>query len=154
MEPTPRPRAKILVVDDQQGIREQISRTLAELGHEIVEAASGAAGLHQAAATRPDLVLLDLMLPDMTGIEVCERLRGQPETRDCPIIVVSGLQTGAALEDSIIAGADDFLAKPIDRVELTVRVRSMLRVRNIQDDQRRVEAYIHQLRALRAGAAS
>ena len=153
MEPPTRLRAKILVVDDEPVLRGQIRETLAALGHTIIEAGSGSEALRLAEAERPDLVLVDLMLPDVTGIEVCQRLRASPVTRDCRIIVVSGMQVRSALEESIIAGADDFLAKPIDAVELTVRVRSMLRVRNIHDDERRVEAYIQQIRSLRPPTA-
>jgi DNA-binding response OmpR family regulator len=140
---------KILVVDDEPLIRAQIGQTLKRFGHEIIEAGRGGDALTAARAEKPDLILLDLIMPDMTGIAVCEALRADPATQDIRIIVISGMDAKQALEESVIAGADDFLAKPIDALELSVRVRSILRVRNIHDDERRVEAYIRNLQDIR-----
>ena len=148
MQSTPS-RAKILIVDDEPAIRELEHSTLGELGHQVIEAGTGAEALQLTREQQPDLVLLDIVLPDVSGIEVCRQLRAAKETRDIRIIVVSGADTKRALEESIIAGADDFLAKPIDTLELMVRVRSLLRVRNIQDAEKRVEAYVKHLQAMR-----
>jgi DNA-binding response OmpR family regulator len=90
------------------------------------------------------------MMPGVSGIDVCRQLRQDKHTRDIRIIVVSGADAKQALEESIIAGADDFLAKPIDTLELMVRVRSLLRVRNIQDAEKRVETYIKHLQSMRS----
>jgi CheY-like chemotaxis protein len=89
------------------------------------------------------------MMPEMSGIEVCQQLRADPRTRHIRIIVVSGLDSKRALEESIIAGADDFLAKPIHALELMVRVRSILPVRHIADEEKRLEAYVKNLQAMR-----
>ena len=142
-------RARILVVDDEEVIREYESGLLAELGHEVLTASDGVAALRVAREQRPDLLLLDIMLPEMSGIEVCQQLRADPRTRHIRIIVVSGLDSKRALEESIIAGADDFLAKPIHALELMVRVRSILRVRHIVDEEKRLEAYVKNLQAMR-----
>ncbi len=141
--------AKILVVDDEAPIREFLAEVLGKLGHRVLEAATGPEALQIAREKHPDLILLDLMIPGVTGIEVCRQLRADPAARDIRIIVVSGADAKLGLEESIIAGADDFLAKPIDTLELTVRVRSMLRVRNIPDEEKRVEVYIENLQKLR-----
>jgi len=80
---------------------------------------------------------------------VCRQLREDPRTCDTRVIVVSAVDAKRALEESIIAGADDFLAKPIHALELMVRVRSILRVRNIRDEEERLEAYVRNLQAMR-----
>lgn len=142
-------RAKILVVDDEAAIREYETCLLSELGHEVVAAADGMEALRLARERQPHLVLLDIMMPELSGIEVCRQLRADPRTRDVRIIVVSAVDAKRALEESIIAGADDFLAKPINALELMVRVRSMLRVRSIPDEEERLEAYVKNLQAMR-----
>ena len=142
-------RARILVVDDDPAIREYETVLLSELGHEVLTAADGAQAVELALAKQPHLVLLDIMMPELSGIEVCRRLRADPRTRDIRVIVVSAVDAKRALEESIIAGADDFLAKPIHALELMVRVRSMLRVRNIPDQAQRLESYVKNLQAMR-----
>jgi CheY-like chemotaxis protein len=142
-------RARILVVDDEPAIREYVTSLLSELGHEILVAADGVEALRLARERQPHLVLLDIMMPELSGIEVCRQLRADPRTREIRVIVVSAVDAKRALEESIIAGADDFLAKPIHALELMVRVRSILRVRNIPDDEERLEAYVKNLQAMR-----
>jgi CheY-like chemotaxis protein len=151
--PDARTKARILVVDDEPVIREHIGTILRDLGHEVLEAGNGHDALAAALADQPDLILLDILMPQMSGIEVCRQLRENPYTREIRVIVVSGLDARRALEESIIAGADDFLSKPIDPLELTVRVRSLLRVRNIHDENQRVEAYVRSLQNLRGREA-
>lgn len=143
-------RARILVVDDEQTIRSLVTSVLQELGHEVYSAPSGQEALLLAKQHRPDLVLLDLLMPGMNGIEVCRALRADPATCECRIIVVSGVDARMALEESIVAGADDFLQKPFKSLELVVRVRSMLRVAEIDDQGQRVEEYIKNLQKLRS----
>jgi len=142
-------RARILVVDDEAAIRDYETALLGELGHEVLTAADGAEALRLAHEKQPHLVLLDIMMPELSGIEVCRQLRADPRTQDIRVIVVSAVDAKRALEESIIAGADDFLAKPIHALELMVRVRSILRVRNIPDEEERLEAYVKSLQAMR-----
>ena len=142
-------RARILVVDDEAAIREYETSLLNELGHEVLAAADGAEALRLARERRPHLVLLDIMMPELSGIEVCRQLRADPRTRDVRIIMVSAVDAKRALEESVIAGADDFLAKPVHALELMVRVRSILRVRNIPDNDERLEAYVKNLQVMR-----
>ncbi len=145
----PRPPTRILVADDEPVIREFVAGILTELGHETLRARTGDEALTLAHERRPDLILLDINMPGMSGIEVCQRLRADLSTRDIPILIVSGLDAKSALEESIVAGADDFLTKPVDAFELSVRVRSILATRSIRDDDKRLEAYIQTLRQLR-----
>lgn len=142
-------RARILVVDDEAVIRDLERHVLEELGHEVLEAASADEAMRLAREQKPDLILLDILMPGLDGIHLCKLLRADKATEDVRILIVSGLEPTRALEESIIAGADDFLSKPIDVTELVVRVRSLLRVRNIQDSERRTEAYIRSLQAYR-----
>lgn len=143
-------RAKILVADDEEIIRMLEEQVLTRLGHEVIQAGDGETALAMAKEHRPDLMMLDLLMPGLSGIEVCKRVRADRKTRDIRIIVVTGMDTKLALEESILAGADDFLAKPLDVLELSVRVRSMLRTRNIMDDQKWLETYVRNLQQLRA----
>ena len=157
MEPSPgtaggEARATILIADDEPALRALVAEVLGHLGYRVLAAATGDEAWRIVREQRPDLVLLDIKMPGLSGIEVCRQMRAQPPTRRIPVIMVTGLDARQALEESLIAGADDFLGKPIDALELSVRVRSLLRVRNIQDEEQRLEAYIRSLQALRAPA--
>ena len=115
---------RILVVDDEPELRRALARSL--LGHDFAvrEAADGAAALREFAAFKPDVVLLDLMLPDTTGVEVCRELR---ELHDTPIIVLSVVGEERAKVEALDAGADDYLTKPFRMGELLARIRVALR---------------------------
>jgi DNA-binding response OmpR family regulator len=142
-------RARILVVDDEAPIREYEASLLSEFGHEVLTAGEGYAALKLAREKQPDLVLLDVMMPEISGIEVCRELRADPQTREIRILVVSGVDARQTLEECLEAGADDFVTKPIDRLELMVRVRSMLRVRDIPDQEQRQGTYKEHIRKMR-----
>jgi len=133
---TGRPKAKqtVLVVDDNEKLAGLFSRLLTDAGYSVELAHDGLSGLKMAAQLLPDVVLLDLMLPEVDGFEVCRRLKREYATRLTPVILVTSL---AAREDRIqglSAGADDFLNKPVDHEELLVRVRSASRVKQFTDD--------------------
>jgi len=115
----------------------------------VLTASNGVEALDLARERRPGLVLLDIRMPEMSGIEVCRQLRADPQTRRVRILVVSGVDVREVLEESMAAGADDFIAKPIDKLELMVRVRSLLRVRDIPDNDQRLEAYAGHVQRLR-----
>jgi two-component system KDP operon response regulator KdpE len=115
---------RILVVDDEPQLRRMLARSLAGHGYAVREAADGAAALREFAAFKPDVVLLDLMLPDTTGVEVCRELRGLSDT---PIIVLSVVGEEPAKVAALDAGADDYLTKPFGMDELLARVRVALR---------------------------
>ena len=118
----------ILIVEDEPSGRKVIESILINLGYELKFAANGRDALKQAAALRPDLVLLDIMLPEMDGIEVCERLRKDKDLAEVPIVMITALDDRNTRIACIDAGADDFITKPIDRAELRARVRSITRL--------------------------
>jgi two-component system cell cycle response regulator len=100
-------------------------------------------------AAPPDLGLLDLMMPGMTGLEVCSRLRGNPETAAIPVIVVTAMGQVATKEAALTTGADDFVAKPVRADDLRTRVAAMLKVRRFRAELDRTLAYVHELEAMR-----
>tara|TARA_R110000782_G_scaffold54637_14_gene115561 strand:- start:5406 stop:5894 length:489 start_codon:yes stop_codon:yes gene_type:complete len=138
--------AGILVVDDNEHNLELIQAYLDELGGEIRVARDGTEALDSIAATPPDIVLLDIMMPRMSGYQVCERIKANSATRDIPVIMVTALNEVGDVERAVDAGADDFLTKPVNKLELVTRVRSLLRVRAMK---RQLDAAIEEVRSLR-----
>jgi PAS domain S-box-containing protein len=118
----------ILIVDDEPAGRETLAALLLTQGYQLAFAASGAEALRQAAEIQPDLILLDVMMPGLDGFEVCLRLRADPILGEVPIILLTALDDRTARLRGIEAGADDFVSKPFDRVELRARVRTIMRL--------------------------
>ena len=143
---------RILVVDDDANIRALLTVLLENEGYQVLTAADGEASLPMAAAEKPDLILLDIRMPKMDGLQACDRLRANPETQKIPIIFLTAFNSHDRLEQAIEMGADDFLGKPIDALELRVRIRAMLQTRNIPSEMERLGEYIKTVKALRAQA--
>jgi adenylate cyclase len=125
--------ARILVVDDTAVNLKLLADLLGAKGYAVLTAASGAEALGKIAAQPPDLVLLDVMMPGMSGYEVCRKLREDPATAMLPVVMVTALDPAQERVKGIDAGADDFLTKPIHQAELLARVRSLLRVKSLWD---------------------
>lgn len=142
--------ASVLIVDDNAQNRELLSAYLEELGCSVGFAADGAAALSAMEASVPDLVLLDVMMPRMSGFQVCEWMKSRAETRGVPVIVVTALNEVGDVERAVDAGADDFLTKPVNRLELVVRVKSLLRVGRLQRRLEDAERAVDRLRDGRA----
>lgn len=127
-------RSKILVVDDHPASRMTAMALLSVEGYEILEADSGPTALLQVRETNPDLILLDVMMPGMDGFEVCRHLKQHEGTRLIPIVFVTALNDRRSRIRGIEAGGDDFLTKPFDHLELSARVKSLIRQKRLNED--------------------
>jgi class 3 adenylate cyclase len=123
--------ARILVVDDQPQNVRLLEQLLTLSGYEVATASSGPEALAKVAKETPDIVLLDVVMPQMSGYEVCRAIRENPETALLPIVMVTALDPAEERVRGIESGADDFLAKPINQAELLARVKSLLRIREL-----------------------
>jgi class 3 adenylate cyclase/CheY-like chemotaxis protein len=128
--------AKVLVVDDTPHNVKLLADLLAVKGYDVATAVNGEEALAKVAADPPDLVLLDVMMPGLSGYDVCRRLRADPATSLLPVVLVTSLDPQSERVKGIEAGADDFLPKPINQAELFARVRSLLRIKSLQDEVR------------------
>lgn len=132
----------ILVVDDNAQNLELLVAYLDGLDFRVATATDGVEALEKVGRDSPDLILLDIMMPRMSGFEVCRKLKSDPRTRDVPIIMVTALTELADIERGVECGTDDFITKPVNRLELLTRVRSLLRVRHLKNELERALAYL------------
>src|ERR1700733_13246083 len=136
---------KILIVDDESAARAALEVLLRREGFEVRDASDGQAALAECAAFRPDLILLDIVMPGIDGFEVCRRIKATPETRLTPVVLITGLSETEDRIKGINAGADDFLRKPIDMNELLARTRSLLKLKNYTDELENAEGVLFSL---------
>src|SRR5262245_28322013 len=133
---------RILIADDNpQGV-ELLEAYLTGTDYDVRTAADGDATLKLVREWKPDLILLDIMMPKISGFEVCKRLRADPATRDVAVIMVTALDQPSDIERAVEAGTDDFLTKPINKADLLVRVRSALKSRAEKRELDRTLSYI------------
>ena len=133
----PSGRSVILVVDDSEENRDMLARRLRRQGHEVLTAAGGQSGLDVLARTPVDLVLLDVMMPDLDGYAVLQRIKGDPARRDIPVLMISALDEMDSVVRCIQLGADDYLGKPFDPVLLQARVGACLEKKRLHDEEQR-----------------
>ena len=124
---------RILIVDDNPTNVKIVQTRLGAEGYEIISAGDGEAGLAAARRQTPDLILLDIMMPKLDGIEVCRRLRADPDFPFTPIIMVTAMADSKDVVAGLEAGGDEYLTKPVDHAALAARVRSMLRIKRLHD---------------------
>jgi len=129
--------AKILVVDDSPKGVKLLADLLSVKGYQAITAASGVEALARIEADRPDLILLDVMMPGMSGYEVCQAIRANPSHCMLPVVLVTALDPSQERAKGLEAGADDFLAKPVSQSELLARVKSLLRIKMLYDEVNR-----------------
>ena len=135
--PSPVPAAapaRVLVVDDTPQNVKLLADILGARGFVAITASDGEEALAKLAAERPDIVLLDVMMPGLSGYDVCRRIRADPATALLPVVLVTSLDPHEERVKGIEAGADDFLQKPIHQAELLARVRSLLRIKALQEE--------------------
>ncbi len=137
--------SRVLIADDNLQNCELLEVYLGDENVEIAMAHDGVETLTRVAEFHPDLILLDIMMPKVSGYEVAKQLKGDEETRDIPILMVTALNEMGDIEKAVAAGADDFLSKPVNRLELTTRVRSLLRVRHLTNERDRLLAYLAEM---------
>lgn len=126
---------KVLIVDDNVQNLELLEAYMDELPEVVpTTATNGIDAIDRVMADPPDLILLDIMMPKMSGFEVCKHLKADPETRDIPIIMVTALNELGDMERARECGTDEFLSKPVNRVELATRVRNLLRLRGLKKE--------------------
>ncbi|HTU93229.1 MAG TPA: response regulator [Gemmataceae bacterium] len=141
MPTQPKP-ARILIADDDPLGVELLEAYLSEIDCELRTASDGEHTLQLVASWRPDLILLDVMMPRISGFEVCKRLRGDPATRDIAIIMITALDQPSDMDRAVEAGTDDFVSKPINKTDLLLRVGALLRSREKKSELERALTYI------------
>jgi CheY-like chemotaxis protein len=140
--PSQTSRSRVLIADDNEPNRELLEVYLAEIDCEIATAVDGRDTLDRVAEFHPDVILLDVMMPKLSGFEVCQRLKGDPATSPIMILMVTALGELGDIERAVEAGTDDFLSKPVNKVELVKRVENMLKLRHVSDELERLRSYI------------
>ena len=136
---------RVLIVDDESSARLALVTLLRREGFEVSDASNGEEALALCASFRPDLILLDIVMPGMSGLEVCRRIKATPETRLTPVVLITGLTATEDRIKGINSGADDFLSKPIDFNELLARTRSLLRLKQFTDELENAESVLFSL---------
>ena len=133
---------KILIADDNLTNVELLEAYLSEADCRIAVATDGRETLDKVAEFQPDLILLDIMMPKLSGFEVCRKVKKDPATKQIMILMVTALNELGDIERAVAAGCDDFLSKPINKLELLKRVETMLRIREMTDELERLRRYI------------
>ena len=135
----------VLVVDDNQQNLELLQVYLEDVDCQSIPACDGPEALDIIAKEPPDLILLDVMMPKMSGFEVCRRIKNDPKTSDIPVIMVTALNKFGDIERAIDSGTDDFLSKPVNKLELLTRIKTMLKLKHLSDKLERTLAYLSEI---------
>jgi two-component system alkaline phosphatase synthesis response regulator PhoP len=139
------PQSTVLIVDDNPQNVELLQAFLESLPVKIVTAGDGVEALEKVQEYNPDLVLLDIMMPKMSGFQVCRRLKGDAKTRDIQVLMVTALNELGDIEQANECGTDDFISKPVNKLELITRVKSLLRVRHMKSELERALSYLNEI---------
>ena len=135
-------KSKILIADDNATNVELLEAFLADLDCQTQVAVDGRDTLDKVDSFEPDLILLDIMMPKLSGFEVCKKIKGDPRTRQIMVLMVTALNEQGDIERAVKAGCDDFLSKPVNKLELVTRVKNMLTIRHVTDELERLRRYI------------
>jgi two-component system, OmpR family, alkaline phosphatase synthesis response regulator PhoP len=139
------PTHRILIADDNAANRELLEAYLVDFDCEIETAVDGQDTLDKVHAFKPDLILLDVMMPKLSGFEVCRKLKDDPQTSSVMVLMVTALSELGDIERGVNAGTDDFLSKPINKLALLKRVSTMLKFKSVTDELERLRAYIREM---------
>ncbi|HUB25728.1 MAG TPA: response regulator [Tepidisphaeraceae bacterium] len=139
------PQSTVLIVDDNPQNVELLQAFLETLPVKIVTAADGVEALEKVSQHNPDLILLDIMMPRMSGFQVCRRLKADPKTKDIQVLMVTALNELGDIEQATECGTDDFVSKPVNKFELLTRVKSLLRVRHLKGELERALTYLNEI---------
>jgi two-component system, OmpR family, alkaline phosphatase synthesis response regulator PhoP len=139
------PQSTVLIVDDNPQNVELLQAFLESLPVKIVTAVDGLDALGKVAEHNPDLILLDIMMPQMSGFQVCRRIKSDPKTRDIQVLMVTALNELGDIEQANEVGTDDFVSKPVNKIELLTRVKSLLRVRHLKSELERALTYLNEI---------
>lgn len=137
--------AVVLIVDDNRQNLELLEAYMEDIGCQICTAVDGVEAMERVEQRTPDLILLDVMMPRMSGFQVCSKIKADPTLRDIPVVMVTALNEVSDVERAVESGADDFLTKPVQQLELVTRVKSLLRVRLLK---RRLDEALEQMKRL------
>ncbi|MEO1525770.1 MAG: response regulator [Planctomycetota bacterium] len=136
---------RILIADDNVANRELLEAYLVEVDCEIETSVDGQDTLDKVESFQPDLVLLDVMMPKLSGFEVCKKIRENEATRQIMVLMVTALNELGDIERAVAAGTNDFLAKPVKKIELLKRVENMLSLKDVKDENERLRRYIQSM---------
>jgi CheY-like chemotaxis protein len=136
---------RILIADDNQPNRELLEAYLSDIDCDVEHAADGQDTLAKVKSFRPDLILLDVMMPKLSGFEVCQKLKTDKTNRKIMVLMVTALNEAGDIERAVHAGTDDFLSKPVNKTELLKRVENMLKLKDVTDELERLRRYIDEM---------
>ncbi len=139
------PNSTVLIVDDNAQNVELLAAFLESLPVKLVMAYDGVEALEKVAEHDPDLILLDIMMPRMSGFQVCRKLKADAKTRDIQVLMVTALNELGDIEQAAECGTDDFVSKPVNKFELLTRVKSLLRVRHLKSELERALTYLNEV---------
>jgi len=137
--------SRILIADDNQANCELLDAYLAGLDCEVDFAVDGQDTLDKVKSFKPDLILLDIMMPKLNGFEVCQQIKSDSELKRTMILMVTALNERGDIERAVQAGTDDFLSKPVNQIELVKRVENMLKLKGVTDEVERLRKYIEEM---------
>jgi CheY-like chemotaxis protein len=138
-------KSRVLIADDNEANVELLEAYLAGLDVDTENAVDGQDTLDKVRSFKPDLILLDIMMPKLSGFEVCHRIKSDTATSRIMILMVTALNELGDIERAVDAGCDDFLSKPVNKVELLKRVENMLKLHDITDENERLRRYIQEM---------
>ena len=136
---------RILIADDNQPNRELLEAYLSEVDCEVEHAVDGQDTLAKVVSFQPQLILLDVMMPKLSGFEVCQKLKADPATRKIMVLMVTALNEAGDIERAVQAGTNDFISKPVTKLELLSRVKTMFLVMDLKDENERLRRYIEEM---------